>query len=87
MAKTESLINGIVLHFIDDMKIVRYYSNSINDKVNGHDEELERIMERKMNEFATRTKRNDSTNQSVTATTPVVLTDYNFNDMVRSIPY
>jgi thioredoxin 1 len=86
LAKTESLINGIVLHFIDDMKIVRYYSNSINDKVNGHDEELEGIMERKMNEFATRTKRNDSTNQSVTATTPVVLTDYNFNDMVSKHP-
>jgi thioredoxin 1 len=60
---------------------VRYYNNSINDKVDGHDDELERIMQRKMNEFATRTKRNDDANQSVT-TTPIVLTDYNFNDMV-----
>src|SRR5512145_3125278 len=62
---------------------MRYYSNSINDRTNGHDEELERIMQRKMNEFSLRTKRNDhiESNQSTT-TTPITLTDHNFNHMV-----
>ena len=66
---------------------MQYYSNNINDKVNGHDEELERIMQRKMNEFSSRTKRNDSGNgnQSI-ATTPITLTDYDFNDMVSKYP-
>jgi thioredoxin 1 len=66
---------------------VQYYSNNINDKVNGHDEELERIMQRKMNEFSSRTKRNDSGNgnQSIT-TTLITLTDYDFNDMVSKYP-
>lgn len=66
---------------------MQYYSNNINDKVNGHDEELERIMQRKMNEFSSRTKRNDSGNgnQSIT-TTLITLTDYDFNDMVSKYP-
>lgn len=70
-----------------NIQIVQYYSNNINDKVNGHDEELERIMQRKMNEFSSRTKRNDSGNgnQSIT-TTPITLTDYDFNDMVSKYP-
>ena len=70
-----------------NIQIVQYYSNNINDKVNGHDEELEGIMQRKMNEFSSRTKRNDSGNgnQSIT-TTPITLTDYDFNDMVSKYP-
>ena len=66
---------------------MRYYSNSINDRTNGHDEELERIMQRKMNEFSLRTKRNDRIegNQSAT-TTPITLTDQNFNEMVGKHP-
>jgi thioredoxin 1 len=70
-----------------NIQIVQYYSNNINDKVNGHDEELERIMQRKMNEFSSRTKRNDSGNgnQSIT-TTLITLTDYDFNDMVSKYP-
>ena len=55
----------------------------MSDRANGHDEELERIMQRKMNEFSLRTKRNDpsESNQS-TITTPITLTDQNFNEMV-----
>jgi thioredoxin len=62
---------------------MRYYNNSISDRTNDHDEELERIMQRKMNEFSLRTKRNDSieSNQS-TITAPITLTDQNFNEMV-----
>ena len=55
---------------------MQYYNNSINDRTNGHDEELERIMQRKMNEFSHRTNRNDHVqgNQSTTST-PITLTD------------
>lgn len=55
----------------------------MSDRANGHDEELERIMQRKMNEFSLRTKRNDpsESNQS-TITTPITLTEQNFNEMV-----
>lgn len=55
----------------------------MSDRANGHDEELERIMQQKMNEFSLRTKRNDpsESNQS-TITTPITLTDQNFNEMV-----
>lgn len=66
---------------------MRYYSNSISDRTSGHDEELERIMQRKVNEFSLRTKRNDHIegNQSAT-TTPFTLTDQNFNEMVGKHP-
>ena len=66
---------------------MRYYSNNISDRTNGHDEELERIMQRKMNEFSLRAKRNDNIegNQSA-ATTPITLTDQNFNEMVGKHP-
>jgi thioredoxin len=62
---------------------MRYYSNSISDRTNEHDEELERIMQRKMNEFSLRTKKNDliEGNQSGPAS-PITLTDQNFNEMV-----
>ena len=67
---------------------MRYYNNSISDRTNGHDEELERIMQRKMNEFSLRTKRNDHIegNQSTATTTPITLTDQNFNEMVGKHP-
>jgi thioredoxin 1 len=70
-----------------NIQAMRYYSNSISDRTNGHDEELERIMQRKMNEFSLRTKRNDRIegNQSAT-TTPITLTDQNFNEMVGKHP-
>lgn len=62
---------------------MRYYSNSIGDRVNGQDEELERIMQRKMNEFSLRTNRNsDNENNQSSITTPITLTDQNFNEMV-----
>ena len=66
---------------------MQYYNNSINDRTNGHDEELERIMQRKMNEFSHRTNRNDHVqgNQSTTST-PITLTDHNFNEMVSKYP-
>ncbi len=66
---------------------MRYFSNSISDRTSGHDEELERIMQRKMNEFSLRTKKNDNIegNQSTT-TTPITLTDQNFNEMVGKHP-
>jgi thioredoxin len=66
---------------------MRYFSNSISDRTSGHDEELERIMQRKMNEFSLRTKKNDNIegNQSTT-TTPITLTDQNFNEMVGRYP-
>lgn len=55
----------------------------MSDRANGHDEELERIMQRKMNEFSLRTKRNDpSESYQSTVTTPITLTDQNFNEMV-----
>ena len=62
---------------------MRYYNNDISDRTNDHDEELERIMQRKMNELSLRTSRNDHTkgNQLGTAT-PITLTDQNFNEMV-----
>ena len=67
---------------------MRYYNNSISDRTNGHDEELERIMQRKMNEFSLRTKRNDHIegNLSTATTTPITLTDQNFNEMVGKHP-
>ncbi|MGH9912961.1 MAG: thioredoxin [Nitrososphaeraceae archaeon] len=70
-----------------NIKDMRYYNNSINDRTNGHDEELERIMKRKMNEFSHRTNRNDHVqgNQSTTST-PITLTDNNFNEMVSKYP-
>jgi thioredoxin 1 len=70
-----------------NIQAMRYYSNSISNRTNGHDEELERIMQRKMNEFSLRTKRNDriESNQSAT-TTPITLTDQNFNEMVGKHP-
>lgn len=62
---------------------MRYYSNSIDNNANGHDEELERIMQRKMNEFSLRTNRNsDNENNQSSITTPITLTDQNFNEMV-----
>ena len=62
---------------------MRYYSNSIDNSANGHDEELERIMQRKMNEFSLRTNRNsDNENNQSSITTPITLTDQNFNEMV-----
>jgi thioredoxin 1 len=62
---------------------VRYYSNSIDNSANGHDEELERIMQRKMNEFSLRTNRNsDNENNQSSISTPITLTDQNFNEMV-----
>jgi thioredoxin 1 len=66
-----------------NIRIVRYYSNSIDNSANGHDEELERIMQRKMNEFSLRTNRNsDNENNQSSITTPITLTDQNFNEMV-----
>ena len=66
---------------------MRYYNNSINGRTNGHDEELERIMQRKMNEFSHRTNRNDHVqgNQATTST-PITLTDHNFNEMISKYP-
>jgi thioredoxin 1 len=66
-----------------NIRIVRYYSNSIDNSANGHDEELERIMQRKMNEFSLRTNRNsDNENNQSSISTPITLTDQNFNEMV-----
>lgn len=65
---------------------MRYYSNSINDRTSGHDEELERIMQRKMNEFSLRTKRDDHIEGNLSSTTPITLTDQNFNEMVNKYP-
>ena len=65
---------------------MRYYSNSINDRTSGHDEELERIMQRKMNEFSLRTKRDDNIEGNLSSTAPITLTDQNFNEMVNKYP-
>ena len=67
---------------------MRYYNNSISDRTNDHDEELERIMQRKMNEFSLQTKRNNliEGNQSAATTSPITLTDQNFNEMVGKHP-
>jgi thioredoxin 1 len=65
---------------------MRYYSNSINDRTSGHDEELERIMQRKMNEFSLRTKRDDNIEGNLSSTAPITLTDQNFNEMVSKYP-
>lgn len=66
---------------------MRYYSNSISGRTNEHDEELERIMQRKMNEFSLRAKRNDHVDGNQSATTsPITLTDQNFNEMVGKHP-
>jgi thioredoxin 1 len=77
-----------VICFIGEYQGMRYYGNSINDRTSGHDEELERIMQRKMNEFSLRTKRNDHIegNQLAATTTPITLTDQNFNEMVGKHP-
>jgi thioredoxin 1 len=75
-----------VICFIGEYQGMRHYGNSINDRTSGHDEELERIMQRKMNEFSLRTKRNDESNQSAVTTTPVTLTDQNFNEMIGKHP-
>jgi thioredoxin 1 len=66
---------------------MRYYNNSVSDRTSEHDEELERIMQRKMNEFSYRAKRNDliEGNQSA-ATSPITLTDQNFNEIVGKHP-
>ena len=74
--------------FIGEYQGMRYYSNSINDRTSGHDEELERIMQRKMNEFSLQTKKNGHIegNQSATTTTPITLTDQNFNEMIGRYP-
>jgi thioredoxin 1 len=66
---------------------MRYYNNSVSDRTSEHDEELERIMQRKMNEFSHRAKRNDliEGNQSA-ATSPITLTDQNFNEIVGKHP-
>jgi thioredoxin 1 len=66
---------------------MRYYNNSVSDRTGEHDEELERIMQRKMNEFSLRAKRNDliEGNQSA-ATSPITLTDQNFNEIVGKHP-
>ena len=64
---------------------MRYYSNSINDRTSGHDEELERIMQRKMNEFSLRTKRDDHVEGNMSSA-PITLTDQNFNEMVNKYP-
>jgi thioredoxin 1 len=66
---------------------MRYYNNSVSDRTSEHDEELERIMQRKMNEFSLRAKRNDliEGNQSA-ATSPITLTDQNFNEIVGKHP-
>jgi thioredoxin 1 len=68
-------------------RIMRYYNNSVSDRTSEHDEELERIMQRKMNEFSLRAKRNDliEGNQSA-ATSPITLTDQNFNEIVGKHP-
>ena len=63
---------------------MRYYNNSTSDRTNGHDDELEKIMQRKMNEFSLRTKRNDRIEGS--QSTPITLTDQNFNEMVGKHP-
>jgi thioredoxin 1 len=68
--------------FIGEYQGMRYYGNSINDRTSGHDEELERIMQRKMNEFSLRTKGNESNQSAPTTTAPITLTDQNFNEMV-----
>jgi thioredoxin 1 len=65
---------------------MRYYSNSVNDRTSGHDEELERIMQRKMNEFSLRTKRDDNIEGNLSSTAPITLTDQNFNEMVNKYP-
>ena len=65
---------------------MQYYSNNINDRTSGHDEELERIMQRKMNEFSLRTKRDDHIEGNPSSTTPITLTDQNFNEMVSKYP-
>jgi thioredoxin 1 len=77
-----------VICFIGEYQGMRYHGNSINDRTSGHDEELERIMQRKMNEFSLRTKRNDHIegNQLAATTTPITLTDQNFNEMVGKHP-
>jgi thioredoxin 1 len=59
---------------------MQYYNN-------GHDEELEKIMQRKMNEFSLQRQRNDQVESNQSAiTTPITLTDHNFSEMVRKHP-
>lgn len=66
---------------------MQYYNNDINDKPGGHDEELERIMQRKMNEFSLQANKNTNTmSGQASFTSPITLTDNNFRGMVDKHP-
>lgn len=65
---------------------MRYYNNINSDRAGGHDEELERIMQRKMNEFTLQRQRNDQVESNQSTATPITLTDHNFSEMVRKHP-
>ena len=65
---------------------MRYYSNNIGDTTNGHDEELERIMQQKMNEFSLQRQRNEYVENHQSTATPITLTDQNFNEMISKYP-
>ncbi|HZD34767.1 MAG TPA: thioredoxin [Nitrososphaeraceae archaeon] len=65
---------------------MRYYNNINSDRTSGHDEELERIMQRKMNELTLQGQRNDQVESGQSTATPITLTDHNFSEMVRKHP-
>ena len=65
---------------------MRYYSNNIGDTTSGHDEELERIMQQKMNEFSLQRQRNEYVENHQSTATPITLTDQNFNEMISKYP-
>jgi len=66
---------------------MQYYNNDINDKSSGRDEELERIMQRKMNEFSLQANKNTNTmSGQASVTSPITLTDNNFKGMVDKHP-
>ena len=65
---------------------MRYYSNNIGDTTSGHDEELERIMQQKMNEFSLQRQRNEYVENHQSTATPITLTDQNFNAMISKYP-
>lgn len=65
---------------------MRYYNNINSDRAGGHDEELERIMQQKMNEFTLQRQRNDQVESNQSTATPITLTDHNFSEMVRKHP-
>ena len=65
---------------------MRYYSNNIGDTTSGHDEELERIMQQKMNEFSLQRQRNEYVESHQSTATPITLTDQNFNEMISKYP-